>query len=139
MKGDIVEDAPAIPLEKLVKTYIKINQVRAELKAKFEEEDKALKAKTDAIKGALLQHCKDHEVESVRTNEGTFFRTVKTQYWTSDWTSLHNFVLENRIPDILEKRINQGNMKAWIEQNPDSLPAGLNITQEYSVTIRRKQ
>jgi hypothetical protein len=134
-----VEDAPAIPLEKLVKTYIKINQVRAELKAKFEEEDKALKAKTDAIKGALLQHCKDHEVESVRTNEGTFFRTVKTQYWTSDWSSLHNFVLENRIPDILEKRINQGNMKAWIEQNPDSLPAGLNITQEYSVTIRRKQ
>jgi hypothetical protein len=134
-----MEDAPAIPLEKLVKTYIKINQVRAEIKARFEEEDKALKAKTDAIKGALLQHCKDHEVESVRTNEGTFFRTVKTQYWTSDWSSLHNFVLENRIPDILEKRINQGNMKAWIEQNPDSLPAGLNITQEYSVTIRRKQ
>jgi hypothetical protein len=139
MKGEIMEDAPAIPLEKLVKTYIKINQVRAEIKARFEEEDKALKAKTDAIKGALLQHCKDHEVESVRTNEGTFFRTVKTQYWTSDWSSLHNFVLENRIPDILEKRINQGNMKAWIEQNPDSLPAGLNITQEYSVTIRRKQ
>ena len=134
-----MEDAPALPLEKLVKTYIKINQVRAEIKARFEEEDKALKAKTDAIKGALLQHCKDHEVESVRTNEGTFFRTVKTQYWTSDWSSLHNFVLENRIPDILEKRINQGNMKAWIEQNPDSLPAGLNITQEYSVTIRRKQ
>jgi hypothetical protein len=139
MKGEIMEDAPAIPLEKLVKTYIKINQVRAEIKARFEEEDKALKAKTDAIKAALLQHCKDHEVESVRTNEGTFFRTVKTQYWTSDWSSLHNFVLENRIPDILEKRINQGNMKAWIEQNPDSLPAGLNITQEYSVTIRRKQ
>jgi hypothetical protein len=138
MKGEIMEDAPAIPLEKLVKTYIKINQVRAEIKARFEEEDKALKAKTDAIKGALLQHCKDHEVESVRTNEGTFFRTVKTQYWTSDWSSLHNFVLENRIPDILEKRINQGNMKAWIEQNPDSLPAGLNITQEYSVTVRRK-
>lgn len=134
-----MEDAPAIPLEKLVKTYLKINQVRSELKARFDEEDKALKSKMDAIKGALLQHCKDHEVESVRTNEGTFFRTVKTQYWTSDWTSLHNFVLENRIPDILEKRINQGNMKAWIEQNPDSLPAGLNITQEYSVTIRRKQ
>lgn len=134
-----MEDAPAIPLEKLVKTYLKINQVRSELKARFDEEDKALKSKMDAIKGALLQHCKDHEVESVRTNEGTFFRTVKTQYWTSDWTSLHNFVLENRIPDILEKRINQGNMKVWIEQNPDSLPAGLNITQEYSVTIRRKQ
>ena len=96
-----MEDAPAIPLEKLVKTYLKINQVRSELKARFDEEDKALKSKMDAIKGALLQHCKDHEVESVRTNEGTFFRTVKTQYWTSDWTSLHNFVLENRIPDIL--------------------------------------
>jgi hypothetical protein len=133
-----MEESAAIPLEKLVKTYIRINQVRAEIKARWEEEDKALKAKLDAIKGALLQHCKDHEVESVRTNEGTFFRTVKTQYWTSDWDSMNKFILENRIPDVLEKRIHQGNMKAWIEQNPDSIPAGLNITQEYSVTVRRK-
>jgi len=133
-----MEDVAAIPLEKLVKTYIKINQVRAEIKAKWEEEDKALKAKTDAIKGALLQHCKDHEVESVRTNEGTFFRTVKTLYWTSDWDSMNKFIIENRIPDLLEKRIHQGNMKAWIEQNPEAMPAGLNITQEYAVTVRRK-
>lgn len=128
----------SIPLEKLVKTYIKINQVRAEIKSRWEEEDKTLKAKADAIKAALLQHCKDHEVESVRTNEGTFFRTVKTQYWTSDWDSMSRFILEHRVPDILEKRIHQGNMKSWLEQNPEIMPPGLNITQEYSVTIRKK-
>jgi hypothetical protein len=128
----------AIPLEKLVKTYIKINQTRAEIKSRWEAEDSALKEKLEAIKGALLTHCKEHEVESVRTAEGTFFRSVKTQYWTNDWDSMNKFILDNRIPGILEKRIHQGNMKAWLEENPDALPPGLNITQEYAITVRRK-
>lgn len=127
-----------IPLEKLVKVYLKMNQVRSELKAKWEAEDKAIKEKMDAIKSALLEHCKAHEVESVRTTEGTFYRTVKTQFWTNDWESMSKFIVEHGVPDLLEKRIAQGNMKTWLEDNPEKIPPGLNITKEYAITIRRK-
>jgi hypothetical protein len=51
---------------------------------------------------------------------------------------MNRFILENGIPDILEKRIHQGNMKSWFDQHSETLPPGLNITQEYSVTVRRK-
>ena len=133
-----VAEQQEIPLEKLVKVYIKMNQARSELKARWEAEDKMIKEKMETIKTSLLEHCKQHDVESVRTNEGTFYRTVKTQYWTTDWEAMSKFIIENGVTDLLEKRIAQGNMKAWLEDYPDKVPPGLNITKEYAITIRRK-
>ena len=51
---------------------------------------------------------------------------------------MHKFILEHKVPELLEKRVAQGNMKAFLEENPDLLPAGLNIDSEYTVTVRRK-
>ena len=78
-----------IPLDKLVKAYITLRTKRSELSAEFKAQDEALLAKQDKIKKALLDHCKEHDVESVKTSEGVFYRTVKRRYWTSDWTSMY--------------------------------------------------
>ena len=80
--------------------FIKIRDARSALKAKFDEEDDALKDKLDTIRQALLEHCKEHEVESVRTAAGIFYRSVKRRYWTSDWESMHKFILEHSEPSL---------------------------------------
>jgi hypothetical protein len=49
------------------------------------------------------------------------------------------FILEHQVPDLLEKRIHQGNMKQFLEENPELLPPGLNSDSEYTVTVRRKK
>ena len=67
------------------------------------------------------------------------FRSVRTTYSTNDWDSMNKFILEHGLPDLLEKRIHQTNMKAFLEENPDELPPGLNANMEYSVTIRRSK
>lgn len=124
--------------EKLVATFSKIKAKRAELSAKFKEEDGLLSDQQDIIKQAMNQFCDEHDIESVRTNEGTFYRTVKTRYWTSDWESMHKFILEHQVPELLEKRVNQGNMKQFLEENPEVVPMGLNADSEYVVTVRKK-
>jgi hypothetical protein len=91
-----------------------------------------------AMKTAILDQMKDLGVESLRTDSGTVYRTTKTLYTTSDWESMHKFVLEHGVPELLEKRLQQTNTKAFLEEHPDLLPPGLNATTEYSVTIRRK-
>jgi hypothetical protein len=48
------------------------------------------------------------------------------------------FVVENNVPELLEKRLHQGNMKQFLEAHPDLLPPGLNVDSEYTITVRRK-
>jgi len=127
-----------VSVEKLVKVYIKMRDKHTEMSRDYQEQEKLLKDKMAKIKGALLDHCKEHNVDSVRTGEGLFFRTVKQNYWTSDWESMGKFVVEHNAPELLEKRLHQGNIKQFLEENPTLLPPGINVDSEYSVTIRRK-
>ena len=96
--------------EKLTETYLKIKIKRAELSAEFKDKDSA----------------------------GMFYRSVKTRYWTSDWESMYKFVMENNVPEFFDKRLNQGNVRQFLEENPDLVPRGLNVDSEYAVAVRKK-
>lgn len=125
-------------IDKLTRVYLKIRDKRRELATEFKEADKKLEVQMDQIKAVLLDHCKEHNVDSVRTSEGLFYRTVKTRYWTSDWEAMHKFVLKHEIPEFFEKRLNQGVVKEFLEENPESVPPGLNVDSEYTITVRKK-
>jgi len=124
--------------EKLTTVYLKIKDKRAELSADFKEKDAELVEQLDKVKRALLDYCEEQGVDSVRTSSGLFYRSAKTRYWTSDWSSMHEFILENEVPELLDKRVNQSNMKQYLEENPDQVPKGLNVDSEYIVSVRRK-
>lgn len=132
------ESKPAVPVEKLVKVYLKMNGKLSEIKAAYEAEEKVLKEQMAKVKSALLDYCKEQNVESVRTAEGLFYRGVTTRYWTNDWESMGKFVVEHNVPELLEKRLHQGNTKQFLEAHPDLLPPGLNVDSEYTITVRRK-
>lgn len=125
-------------IDKMTRIYLKIRDRRRDLAAEFKEADKKLEEQLNAVKAALLDHCKEHNVDSVRTSEGLFYRTVKTRYWTSDWEAMHKFVLKHELPEFFEKRLNQGVVKEFLEENPEAVPPGLNVDSEYVVTVRKK-
>jgi hypothetical protein len=114
-----------LDVAKMVRVYQKIRSKRSELSANFKEEDKALSEKLDAVKAALLKYCDEQGVESVRTAEGLFYRSTKTRYWTSDWESMHKFILEEGV-------------RQYLEENPDAVPMGLNVDSEYTLSVRKK-
>ena len=128
----------AVSVDKLVKAYTKIRDKRSELTSKYKEEEGKLREQQDKVKLALLGYCKEHEVDSVRTASGLFYRTVKQRYWTSDWESMRKFIMENELPEFFEKRLNQTHVRQFIEENPDLIPAGLNVDSEYAISVRKK-
>ena len=127
-----------VPVEKLTKAYLKIKQKRSELSAEFKEHDDKLAYQQDKIKKALLDYCKEQGVESVRTSEGMFYRTTRQRYWTSDWDSMYKFVLEHNVPEFFDKRLNQTNVKQFLEENPELAPMGLQVDSEYVISVRKK-
>ncbi len=128
-----------IGADKLTRVYIKMRDKLRQMQAEFEEQEADLKAKMQVIEEKLLEICKETGADSIKTPHGTVMRGMKTRYWTSDWESMHNFVREHDAFDLLERRVHQTNMKAWLDENPGLLPQGLNAESRYSVTVRRSK
>ena len=128
------ETAPTITAEKLVKVYLKMRAAKADLEAQVKKID----AQMDQVKAGLLDYLKVQNLETVRTGEGLFYRSVKKRFTTNNWEAMGKFVLEHQIPELYEKRLHQGNMQTFLEEHPDLLPPGLNVDSEYQITVRKE-
>lgn len=126
-----------VSVDKLVAVYIKMRDKRSELLKEYETADSVVKEQMEVVEGKLLDLCKTIGADNIKTKHGTVIRGVKTRYWTSDWASMHKFILEHQMPDLLEKRVSQSTMKQLLDENPDMMPPGMNVDSKYSVTIRR--
>ena len=124
-------------LDRLVSVYIKIRDKKAALKKEFVEQEAVLEDKMDLLKNHLLSHCEEDNVESVRTKHGTFYRSIKSRYWTNDWEAMSKFIVEHEAVDLFEKRLHQTNVRQFLQDNPESLPPGLNVDSEYTINVRR--
>lgn len=122
---------------KLVRTYIKMRDAKAALEHEMEEKINEIAEQMAVIEQELLEICKTTGQDGGKTEFGSFTRTVKTRYWTNDWDSMFTFIRDHDIPELLEKRIHQGNFKEFLENNPDKMPAGVNVDSKYAITVRR--
>jgi hypothetical protein len=125
---------PPVPAEKLVRVYLKMKTAKVDLEAQVKKIDTQM----DQVKAALLAYCKEQSIESVRTTEGLFYRSIKKRYTTNNWEAMGKFVLEHQIPELYEKRLHQGNIQQFLEEHPDLLPPGLNVDSEYTITVRKE-
>ena len=124
-------------LDQLTSIYLKIRDKRAENKREFENVDKDLEEQQKMLAEQMLDTCKEMNADSIRTPHGTIIRSVKSKYWTGDWDSMYNFIKEHDAFGLLEKRLHQTNMKDFLNENPDVMPMGLNVENEYTIVVRR--
>lgn len=124
-------------LDQLTSIYLKIRDKRADIKREFENVDKDLEAQQKMLAEQMLDSCKEIGADSIKTPHGTIIRSVKSKYWTGDWDSMYNFIKEHDAFGLLEKRLHQTNMKDFLNDNPDAMPMGLNVENEYTIVVRR--
>lgn len=123
--------------DKLVAVYIKMRDAKAKLAKEYDTKLAELEEQMKVIEDSLLSICKATGQDGGKTKHGTFTRTVKTRYWTSDWGSMTKFIKQHDAIELLEQRIHQTNMKEFLKDNPDKLPEGLNVDSRYALTVRR--
>lgn len=126
-------------IEQMVKIYVKIRDHLRQLQSEFAEKEEAIKSQLETISNHFLDKCKEIGAKNIKTKHGTIIRSVKTEYSTSDWESLHEYIDEHKVYDILHRRINQTNLKAWLEEHPTLMPKGMNVVNSYSITVRRSK
>jgi len=128
-----------LQMDKLAEVYIKIRDKRAVIKEEFEAQDAELKTQQDLLAEKMLEVCHENNADSIKTPAGTIIRKVDTRYWTTDWDSMYSFIQEHDAYPLLERRLHQTNLKQFLEENPELLPAGLQADRKYTVVVRRSK
>jgi flagellar biosynthesis chaperone FliJ len=126
-----------ISAEKLADIYIKIRDAKQAEEEKMKAKLAEFQEQLDVISEQLLELCKNQDATSIKTTAGTIIKKLSTRYWSTDWDSMHTFIKEHDAFGLLEQRIHQGNMKQFLEENPELMPPGVQVDRKYTVVVRR--
>jgi hypothetical protein len=124
-------------IEEMVGIYIKIRNKIEETEERHKSELEKIREEYDIVSQHLLGICNEQNLDSIKTPAGTVSRTVSTRYWASDWEQMYSFIRDHDAPQLLERRIHNGNMKQFLEENPDTLPIGLQADSRYTIRVRK--
>lgn len=128
----------SVNAEELVEAFMSIRNQREAILRDYESKDSALKADMSKIEAALLEVCNSINANSINTKHGTVMRKLNERFFCQDWDNFYKFVLVNEAPQLLERRISQGNFKEYMNNHSDDgLPPGINVMREYGVSIRK--
>ena len=133
----MTEETTTIPADKLVRVYIKMRDAKAKLTKEYDEAVLKIEEQMDVVQSELLKICKVTGQDGGKTEFGSFTRSVRTRYDTTDWTAMHAFIKEHDALDLMERRVSQTNMKNFLTENPNLIPEGLNVFSKYAITVRR--
>ena len=122
---------------KVTKAYVALRDKRSEIKKAYDAEDDTYKQKLTQLEGVMLGHLIDTGTESVRTENGTFYRTEDLKPSGSDWALLYDWIRENDAFDALERRIKKDFVREYMESNSGQLPPGVSVHREFVVRVRR--
>ena len=122
-----------VTIDQLVGIHRKMDAALSELQAKMD----AIDVQRNEVRATILNIMKDQKLETARTENGTVTKSIRDRYWTGDWAAMHAYIIETGAVDLLEKRIQQTNMREWIAAHPNDHPPSLNIDREYAISIRK--
>jgi hypothetical protein len=124
--------------DELVEAYLVIRSQRDKMLREYEAADLAFKEDMAKLEARMLEMCNAVNADSIKTQHGTVMRKLNERFFCQDWENFYKFVLDNKIPHLLERRIHQGNFKEFISDHEnDGLPPGVSVMREYGVSVRK--
>lgn len=115
----------------------------ATLRDSLKKADDAHKAKTatgrdylQLLNAKLLERLNATGADSVKTANGTAYRTTRRTASIADGEAFRGFVIENRMWDMVDWKANANAVDDFL-RNEQSLPPGVNFTTAYTVGVRR--
>ena len=123
-------------INEAVDKYIKLRDKKAELAKIHAAQMKPYRDALEQIENWLLAVLNNQDAESIRTDTGTCYKTIRTQAKVTDWATALDFIRDNDLFHMLEKRVSKSAIEEFVEAQGKP-PPGVDITQEIRINVRR--
>jgi hypothetical protein len=125
-------------VDKLSVEYIKLRTEREQLKQEWSAKDSVFDEQMTTIENSLVDTLTKTGASSMTTANATIIKRVVSNYSPSNWEAIYQMVDRHKAYGLFFKRLNNANMKQFLDEHPDEYPAGLNVDSRYTVTVKRK-
>lgn len=123
-------------INELTEAYMNIRKERERISSQFKSHDETLKSQQIVLEQEMLKICAEQGADSIRTSVGTVSRQVKNRFHVLDWDHFYEFVLEQKAPQLLQKRVHEANFNEFMQgRENEGLPPGVNVAREYTITV----
>lgn len=124
-------------LSEAVSLYIKLRDQKAQIKAEFDAAVAPVQEKMDKLEAKLLEVFNQTGMDSVKTEFGTAYSTVRSTASVADRDAFMEFVKVNEEWSLLEVRASKSAIEQFRSANDNELPPGVNLREERVVNVRR--
>lgn len=122
--------------DRLIESYISIRDRKNTLAKAQKEAMMPFTSALEKIENALLKELNANNQESAKTLHGTAFKVIKSNVKIVDWDVALDYLMENDMLHLLERRLAKSGVQEYVESNGENLP-GTSIDCTTVVQIRR--
>lgn len=127
---------PTFTIDTLVERYIKLRDAIKSADDLHKERTSPAREALEQMNSQLLQEIEKVGGESVRTQHGTVYRTMKKSATIADGDVFRKYVIENKEFDLVDWRANSTAVSIFIDKHANP-PPGVNYSTIALVGVRR--
>lgn len=124
-------------LVQLIDTYIKLRDRKRLMESQHKEAIKPFIKTMEEIEGHLLVLMEQEGVNSLNTDGGTAYQSLKKRATIRDGEAFNEFVIENKAWHLVDWKANANAVFDHIEANNGTPPPGVNPSSYVAVNVRR--
>lgn len=117
--------------------YIALRNTVAALTAEHEERVKPYAEAMQAIEGAVTEEINRLGGESVKTDQGTAYRSTLLAVKVADRELFMDFIFDGRREGFLTSAVAKEAVKEWLDEHNGALPPGIDVTYIYRTNFRK--
>jgi len=121
----------------LIGRYIQIRDHIAAMTKQHEESLKPYQEALQAIEGAVTEEINRLDGQSVKTEQGTAYRSEWTAVKVADRETFLDFVFAGRHEGFITNATSKEAVKEFIDAHNGQVPPGLDFTRGYKTLFRR--
>ena len=123
-------------MEKRTSQFIQVRDRIKEIEKEHSARIKPLKELQEILAGRIQAFMAANNLENLKTAAGTCYISSRSTTSLADPEAFMNYVIENKMFDLMDRRANTTAVKAFVKKNK-ALPPGCNLSTIETVGVRR--
>lgn len=123
-------------MDPLVERYVKLRDLKAKIKAEYDEKVGKLDDAMEIIENDLMSFLNQTGLETANSKHGTFFKRTTTSAKVADRDVFLHFVIQNDALNFLESRVNKTAVEEYVTEH-GTVPPGVDLTRMVQISVNR--